>query len=124
MVTVRKVSSVGCKCLFNRPEHNTKGVTQWDLIFKGSEVQKSNLPTDKVQSGDEENGVICQVIMFTPRFRVINTQNMNLLVFSADNSKKSVAVWVKPISTSRRSYWVLSENGMINRLLSDHSCDI
>ena len=124
MVTVRKVSSVGCKCLFNRPEHNTKGVTQWDLIFKGSEVQKSNLPTDKVQSGDEENGVICQVIMFTLRFRVINMQNMNLLVFSADNSKKSVAVWVKPISTSRRSYWVLSENGMINRLLSDHSCYI
>ena len=124
MVTVRKVSSVGCKCLFNRPEHNTKGVTQWDLIFKGSEVQKSNLPTDKVQSGDEENGVICQVIMFTPRFRVINMQNMNLLVFPADNSKKSVAVWVKPISTSKRSYSVLSENCMINRLLSDHSCDI
>ena len=115
---------MGCKCLFNRPEHNTRGVTQWNLIFKGLEVQKSNLPTDKAQSGDEENGVICQVIMFTPRFRVINMQNMNLLVFPADNSKKSVAVWVKPISTSKRSYWVLSENCMINRLLSDHSCDI
>ena len=35
------------------------------MIFEGLEMQKCNIPTDRAQSVDEKNGVICLVIMFT-----------------------------------------------------------
>ena len=36
-----------------------------ELNFEGLEIQKWNAPTDRVQIVDENNGVICLVIMFT-----------------------------------------------------------
>ena len=53
-----------------------------------------------------------------------NVKNGLFFVFSADNSKKSVKVWAKYLSASKKSYWVLSENGMVNRLWSYRSYDI
>ena len=37
-----------------------------ELNFEGLEIQKSNIPTDRAQSVDEKNRLICLAIMFTP----------------------------------------------------------
>ena len=47
-----------------------------------------NIPTDRTQKVDEKNGVICLVIMFTPRVMVIKMSRWLISVFSADDSKK------------------------------------
>ena len=73
--------------------------------------------TDRAQRIDEKNGNIGLVIMFTPRVRVFKMSEIaNLFVFSADNSKKLVTVWEIYLSTAGRSYRVLAENGVVNRL--------
>ena len=58
-----------------------------ELNFEGLEMQKWNIPTDIIQRVDEKDGVICLVIIFTPRVIVI-VRNSLYLVFSADDSKK------------------------------------
>ena len=79
-----------------------------ELNFEGLETQKWNIPTDWAQKVDEKIGVICLVIMFPSRNVVTE---MSFFVFSADGSKKLVAVWEKDLI--EESYWVLSENGMV-----------
>ena len=60
-------------------------------------------------------GVICLVIIFTPRVMVYKMLEIaNFFVFSADNSKKLVTVWAIYLSTPGISYRVLAENGMVN----------
>ena len=58
------MSSLACKCVFYRPEHNAKGDIM-ELNFEGPKIQKWNIPTDRAWKVDEKNGVICLVIMFT-----------------------------------------------------------
>ena len=41
------------------------------LNFEGPEIQKSNIPTTRIERVDDKNGVICLVIMFTTRGMVI-----------------------------------------------------
>ena len=41
-----------------------------------------------------------------------NAKNVSFFVFSADDSKKSVTVWVKYLSTSERSCLALFKNAM------------
>ena len=73
--------------------------------------------TDRAQRIDEKNDNIGLVIMFTPRVRVFKMSEIaNLFVFSADNNKKLVTVWEIYLSTAGRSYRVLAENGVVNRL--------
>ena len=40
----------------------------------------------------------------------------HIFVFSADESKKSVTLWGKCLRAPERSYGVLTEYGMVNRL--------
>ena len=49
------------------------GMQTWDMEIdlKGLEMQKRIISTDRVQIVGEKNRVICLVIMFTPRFKVI-----------------------------------------------------
>ena len=47
-----------------------------ELNFEGLETNKWNIPKDRAQKLDEENGVICLVIMFTPRFMFIKMPKM------------------------------------------------
>ena len=47
-----------------------------ELNFKGIEMQRQNIPTDRAQRVDGKNGVICLVIMFTPRVMVIKISKM------------------------------------------------
>ena len=44
--------------------------------FEGFDMLKWNIPTDRAQRVDEKNGVICQVIMFTPRVMEIKMSKM------------------------------------------------
>ena len=47
-----------------------------ELNFECLEMQKWNMPTDKVQTVDGKNGVICLVIMVTPQVMVIKMSKM------------------------------------------------
>ena len=49
---------------------------QAELDFEGLEIQKWNIPTDRTQRLGEKNGVICLVIMLTPRVMVIEMSKM------------------------------------------------
>ena len=110
-------------CVCYRPEHNAKG-SPMELNFEGLEMQDWNIPTDRAQRLAEKNGVICLVIMFTSRVLVIkNVKNGPFFMFSADDSKKSVTLWAKYLSVPERSYCVLSENDMVNRLWGYRSWD-
>ena len=51
MLTDLKVSSLVCKCVFNRREHNANPV---ELNFEGLEMQKSNVPTKRAQRVKEK----------------------------------------------------------------------
>ena len=57
-----------------------------------------------------KNGVICLVIVSTPRVNGYeNVKNGSLFVFSADDFKKPITVWAKYLSSSERSYLDRSE---------------
>ena len=47
-----------------------------ELNFKGPEMQKLDIPTDRAQRLDEKNGIICLVIMFTPGVMVTRMSKM------------------------------------------------
>ena len=67
-----------------------------ELNFEDLEMQKWNIPTDIPQRVHEKNGVICLIIMFTSGANDHwNVANGSFFVFSADDRKKLVAVWVK-----------------------------
>ena len=55
MLTGLKVSSLACKCVFYRPEHNAKGVPM-EMNFEDLEMQKLNKPTDITQRVNEKMG--------------------------------------------------------------------
>ena len=43
-----------------------------ELNFEVLEMQKWNIPTDRAKRADEENRVVCLVIMFIPGVTIIN----------------------------------------------------
>ena len=93
-----------------------------ELNFEGLEIQNWNIPMERTGKGNEKNGAIFLVIMFTPRVMFIKMpKNGSFFLFSANESKKLVTVWAKYLSAPERSYWFLSENGMVNRLWSYRS---
>ena len=47
-----------------------------EVNFEGLEMQKWNIPTDRVQRVDEKNVIICLVIMFTYGVMVIKMSKM------------------------------------------------
>ena len=83
MLTDLKVSFLSSKCVFYRPELNAKGGPQgielWTL--QTTAMQKWNILTDRGQRIHEKNGVICLVVMFTPRETVINISQMVNFVY-------------------------------------------
>ena len=92
MLTGLKVSSLTCKCVLYGLEQMKKEDSM-ELSFEGLETQKWNIPAGRAQRLDEKNGVICLVILFTPRAIIIKMTQIGLFfVFSADESKKSVTV--------------------------------
>ena len=72
------------------------------LNFKGLEMQKWNIPTEKTQRADGKNGVICLYIIFTPRFFVIRMSKMvHFLYFLL---MRAVTVLAKFLNAFERSY--------------------
>ena len=63
-------SSLACKYVLYRPEHNAKAGGSMELNFEDLEMQKWNIPMDRTQRVDEKNGVIC-LVMFTSAVMVI-----------------------------------------------------
>ena len=49
------------------------------LNFEGIKMQKWNIPTDRALRGDEENGFICLVIIFTSGVTVIKVKIYHIL---------------------------------------------
>ena len=73
------------------------------------------------QRVDEENVVICLVIIFTFGVLVIKMSKMaQFLYFLLMTAKKSVTVWAIYFSTFERSYLALLENAMDCWFLSYH----
>ena len=75
---------------------------------------------DRAQRVDEKNEIICLVILLLSLNITINP----FFVFSSNDGKKWFTIWPKYISASERSFWVLSENGMVNSLYSHDLLDI
>ena len=55
MLTGLKVSSLACKSVFYRPEHNVKG-RPMELNFEGLEMPKGNIPMGRGQKVDNKIG--------------------------------------------------------------------
>ena len=73
---------------------------------------------DRAQRVHEKNSVTC-LVMFTLRVMIIKMSKI-VFVFSADDSKKLVTVWVKYIDASEISYLGLLENHLDSWVLSYH----
>ena len=113
---------LACKCF---TWFTDQKIVQVELNFESLEIQKWNIPTDRSQGVGDKNGVICLVTMLTPRIMVIKMSKMaHFFVFFADDSKILVLLCGNYFNAPTRSYWVLPENCMVNRLLSYHSWDI
>ena len=69
MLTGLKLSSLVCKRVFKRPEHNAK--RRPHETQQGLDMKKWYIPADRAKRVDEKNGVICLVIIFSPGFIVI-----------------------------------------------------
>ena len=52
-----------------------------EVNFEGLEIQKWNIPTDRVQRVDEKNVIICLVIMFTYGVMVIKMSKMGHFLY-------------------------------------------
>ena len=105
------MSSLACKSVFYRSEHNAKG----DPTESWNAKMKYSIPTERTEI-DDANRVICLVIMFTTRVVVNELSKMADVVFSADDSKKLVTICAKYLSAPESSYWLLSEKDTVNRL--------
>ena len=82
------------------------------LKLEGFGMPKWNIPTDETQRVNEKNGVICLVIMFTPKVMVIKMSDMAhfsyfLLMRIKNQSQSGQNI---EMHLPERSYWVLSEN--------------
>ena len=79
---------------------------------------------DRGQRVHEKIEVICLLIMFSPGIIVKMAKMAHSFVYSADESKKSVTVLAKYLSTSKRSYLAPSENAMGYWILNYHYQDV
>ena len=92
------------------------------LKVEGLQMEKWNI---KVQSSKNKwkNGVICRVIMFNPIAVVIKMSKMGHFLYFLLMTAKKVIALAKYLGRPKR-FWVISENGMVNRLWSYRSWDI
>ena len=79
MLTDLKVLSLACKYVFYRPEHNAKERPHWGEFWRFGNVKMKN--TNKAQRADEKDGVICLVIIFTPRVMASKMPKMDHFLY-------------------------------------------
>ena len=106
------------------PEHNAKigphGIEFWRSW--NARIKYTN--HGRAQRLDEKNGVIYLVIMFTSTDMVINMSKMAHFCIFRWLQQQKKTVLVKYLSASERSYWILSENDMVNRFWTYSLWDI
>ena len=74
------------------------------LNFEGPEMLKWNIPTNKAQRIHEKNGILCLIIIFSPRVTVIKMlQIAPFFVFSSNDSDKLITIWAKYLHAPKRS---------------------
>ena len=92
---------------------------KWDpmeLNFEGLEMQKMKYINGQSWQSRWEEWVHLSSYHVALRVMVIKMTKWLVFVFSANVGKKVVTVWAKYKSPSERSYWVLSENDLVNAL--------
>ena len=75
MLTVLKVSSLACYMYFTDQNIMQRGNSR-ELNFKGPQMQKWNIPTDRAQRENEKNWVICLIILFSLWVMVVEMLKM------------------------------------------------
>ena len=86
------------------------------LNLDGLEMQKWNIPKDRAQRVDVKKWGHLSSYIYSQSYGNWSIKKGWCFVFSSDGSKKSVTVWAKYLSAPQKSYWVISGNGMVNRL--------
>ena len=111
IITGLKVSSVTCKCVFT--DQNL--MRRWEptkLNFENFETYHWK----ELKEYKRKMGSFVKLSCLLPYLWCLKRQKLlGVFVFSADNSKKFVIVLGIYLSTQRR-YWVIAENGVVNRL--------
>ena len=72
----RKCHNCPVNMYFTNQSMIQRGGDPMKLNFEGLQMQKLNIPIDRVQKVRKENGFICLVIMFTPAVTVIKMSKM------------------------------------------------
>ena len=86
-----------------------------ELNFERIEMQKWNIPTDRAERVDGQNGVICLVIMFTLRVMVIKMSKMaHFLYFQLIPAKNQsqfkcifTCIWKILFSSLGKMLWIV-----------------
>ena len=94
-----------------------------ELNSEGFKMQKWNISTDRTQTLDEKNGVVCLVIMFTNGVMVIKMAHSCVFCWW---QQKSVTVWAKHLSASESAsclalsedVWIFGFWATISRMLT------
>ena len=92
--------------------------TPWNWILR---VLKWIIPMDRAQRADDNSGVICLFIMFTPRFTVFKMSKFTICLYFLLLAAK---VWERYLSTHGRYYRVCAGNDMVYRFWPKCSWDI
>ena len=108
------MSSLACNSVLYKPEHNGRR-DPMTLNFEGIEMQKWNIPTDRVQRWMKKNGVICIVFMLTPGVTVIKMSKMARFCISCKRLQKIghslgkifKCIWKTLFSSFRKCYGLL-----------------
>ena len=74
------------------------------------------MPIGRTQREEKKVGLFVELSCLLPKLWSLKGQKMLIFVFSTNNSKTFVKIWAICLSTHGRSYPVLAENGMVNRL--------
>ena len=86
-----------------------------ELNFERIEMQKWNIPTDRAERVDGQNGVICLVIMFTLRVMIIKMSKMaHFLYFQLIPAKNQsqfkcifTCIWKILFSSLGKMLWII-----------------
>ena len=81
------------------------------MNFQGLEMQKWNILAEGAQRVDEQNSFIF-LILFTARVIVIKMSKMTHFCIFFWGQQKSFQRLVAHLNARKRSFWVLSENGI------------
>ena len=103
MLTGLKMSSVACKCVFYRSEHNAKSGPM-ELNFHGPEMQKRNIPTGRAHEQMKKFDHLPSYHVISRVMVIKMSKIAHFFVFSADGGKKSVTVCVRYLSSFRKCY--------------------